>query len=137
MADGGGHGGHNRLLRLYKRGGLVRVKGYIFSLFLYFLIFILIAEYFHYFDDLLIFSRIEFLHTILFYKNSTIVSYFEFYLMIILFICSLCTLIILLEIELTLYCLQLAFDCKITVFTCFIILKIKYHKTVENSTDIL
>ena len=71
---------------------------------LYSLIFILIAEYFHYFDDLLIFSRIEFLHTILLYKNSTIAGYFEFYLMIILFICSLCTLAILLEIELTLYC---------------------------------
>src|SRR6266487_173990 len=70
---------------------------------LYFLIFILIAEYFHYFDDLLIFSRIEFLHTILFYKNSIIADYFEFYLMIILFICSFCTLIILLEIELALY----------------------------------
>src|SRR6266487_3825546 len=71
---------------------------------LYSLIFILIAEYFHYFNDLLIFSRIEFLYTILLYKNSTIISYFKFYLMIILFICSLCTLTILLEIELTLYC---------------------------------
>src|SRR6266487_2181200 len=71
---------------------------------LYSLIFILIAEYFYYFDDLFIFSRIEFLHTILLYKNSTIINYFEFYLIIILFICSLYTLIILLEIELTLYC---------------------------------
>ena len=71
---------------------------------LYFLIFILIAEYFRYFDDLLIFSRIEFLHTILLYKNSTITSYFEFYLMIILFICSFYTLIILLEIKLAFYC---------------------------------
>jgi len=71
---------------------------------LYSLIFILIAEYFCYFDDLLIFSRIEFLHTILLYKNSTIAGYFGFYLMIILFICSLCTLAILLEIELALYC---------------------------------
>src|SRR5438034_9590648 len=71
---------------------------------LYFLIFILIAEYFHYFDDLLIFFRIEFLHTILFYKNNIIISYFEFYLMIILFICFFCTLIILLEFEFFLYC---------------------------------
>src|SRR6266516_5353404 len=77
---------------------------YFVCYFLYSLIFILIAEYFYYFDDLLIFSRIEFLHIILLYKNSTIISYFEFYLMIILFMCSLYTLIILLEIELTLYC---------------------------------
>src|SRR6266516_4521673 len=77
---------------------------YFFFYLLYSLIFILIAEYFYYFDDLLIFSRIEFLHTILLYKNNIITDYFEFYLMIILFICSLYTLIILLEIELTFYC---------------------------------
>src|SRR5205809_7775524 len=70
---------------------------------LYSLIFILIAEYFHYFDDLLIFFRIKFLHIILLYKNNIITDYFKFYLMIILFIYSLYTLIILLEIELTLY----------------------------------
>src|SRR5438034_7440251 len=72
--------------------------------FLYSLIFILIAEYFHYFDNLLIFSRIEFLHTILLYKNNIIINYFEFYFMIILFICSFYILIILLDIEFTLYC---------------------------------
>src|SRR6266487_4715245 len=76
---------------------------YFVCYFLYSFIFILIAEYFHYFDDLLIFSRIEFLHIILLYKNNIIINYFEFYFMIILFICSLCTLTILLEIELTLY----------------------------------
>src|SRR5881396_2917341 len=70
---------------------------------LYSLIFILIAKYFHYFDDLFIFSRIKFLHIILFYKNNIIISYFEFYFMIILFICFFCILIILLEIELALY----------------------------------
>src|SRR5438034_3176699 len=77
---------------------------YFVCYFLYSFIFILIAEYFYYFDDLLIFSRIKFLHTILFYKNNIIVNYFEFYLMIILFICFFCTLIILFEIELALYC---------------------------------
>src|SRR6266496_5377907 len=77
---------------------------YFVCYFLYFLIFILIAEYFHYFDDLLIFSRIEFLHTILLYKNNIIINYFEFHFMIILFICFFYILIILLEIELALYC---------------------------------
>src|SRR6266487_1482791 len=77
---------------------------YFVCYFLYSLIFILIAEYFCYFNDLLIFSRIEFLHTILFYKNSTIADYFEFYFMIILFICFFCILIILLEIEFAFYC---------------------------------
>src|SRR5216117_1770434 len=71
---------------------------------LYSLIFILIAEYFCYFDDLLIFSRIKFLYIILLYKNNIIINYFEFYFMIILFICSFCTLIILLKIKLALYC---------------------------------
>ena len=43
-------------------------------------------------------------HDILIYMQQGTAGYFGFYLMIILFICSLCTLAILLEIELALYC---------------------------------